>query len=243
MTNDSDDILDVELDDSTAAEDTSAAAPAPPPPAAAAESVWTWPLVATGIVILLLAPLLYYLLASPQARARRHFIRGVALQTAGQFDQASDEFRQAIDLDPTLAPAAVRLGLALLHLGGVAPDVSFTQEMLRRAMQGDTGPLDAADEAFRLALQMADAARPGRRFPDKAQPGTNSVRANAHACLGLTAVLRASAAIGASNSAAAVAWLREARLQCERATNYAPANPLAALVRSLAEMLSIYVQF
>jgi hypothetical protein len=87
---------------------------------------------------------------------------------------------------------------------------------------------------------MAQHVPEGRRFPDQAQPGVQHVRGNAHAGLGLTCVLRASAALGAGQAAQAKAWAREAIKNTEMARSEDPGNLLAPLVHSLAELVLTY---
>lgn len=199
-----------------------------------------WGLAAVGFALLLGLVAAYWLFGSPKARGRLHFVRGVALQTAGEYDEAIEQFRKAMQLDPTLAPAAVRLGLAILHLGSPVPDAAHMRHMVESAMHGDVAVLERADEAFKQAVEMAHRARSGRRFPDAAQPDVRHVLGNAHACLALTRVLRASAAIGAGKGDQAVAWLREANYEVSKAKEHDRGNVLADVVQALAELARAY---
>jgi len=236
-------LLDVELDGDDQPAPGAVPPGQPPPPVGHGGGFWRWPLLSLVLVALILAPVVYLLVGSPKARARRHFLRGVALQTASRFEAAAREMEQALGLDDRLAAAGVRLGLARLHLGSPAPDVGFLKDLLQRAMRGDTGPLDQADAAFDQAIEMADRAPPGGRFPDAAQPGMAQVRANAYAGRGLTRVLRASAALGAGKADQAQAWCRDALEQARLARTSDPGNLLAPMVDSLAQLLLTYASF
>ncbi|MGD9518276.1 MAG: hypothetical protein AB7W28_02080 [Armatimonadota bacterium] len=233
-----DDVLDVEIEGPRATT----------PPPGQQQSIsphvggisWRWPLLAVGLLLLVILPFLYMTFGSAQARARRHFLSGIALQTASRYEEAIAEFEKAIELDDRLAAAAVRLGLAQLHLGSPAPDARYIRELLQRAMHGDTGALDAADKAFQKALEMVQRVKPTGRFPDAAQPGANQVRANAHSGLGLTRVLRASAALGAGQVPQAKAWAEDAINHARLARSADPGNVLASIIDSLAELLLGY---
>lgn len=239
-----DDVLDVRLDDEDE-QQTPLASPAygsegalvPSGQAPPQHGFWRWPVLSLLLVMLLIAPAVYILFGSPTARARRHFLRGVALQTAGRFDDAAAHFQAAMRLDRRLAAAGVRLGLCKLHLGSVGPDASFVRKLVEDASRGPVAALDEADQAFERALQMAEAAPAATRFPDAEQPGLNQVKANAYAGLALTRVLRAAGAVGAGRGEEALQLCSEALGYVNSARSHDPMNLLAGVVGSLAEFV------
>ncbi|MCX7600186.1 MAG: hypothetical protein N2512_15165 [Armatimonadetes bacterium] len=244
-----DDVLDVRLDDNGQQE----GPPAGPYPgnegcagptgqASSHHGSWTWPVLGVLLVVLLIAPAAYMLFGSSSARARRHFLRGVALQTAGRFDEAVANFQVAMRLDSRLAAAGVRLGLCKLHLGSVSPDAAYLQRLVEEASRGPVAALDDADQAFLQALEMAQAAPPAIQFPDAEQPGLNKVKANAYAGLGLTRVLRAAGAIGAGRGSEALQLSSEALGYANSARSHDPMNLLASLVGSLAELIQTWAR-
>jgi len=215
----------------------------PPVPTSPHRASWAWPILSLLLVVLLIAPALYILVGSPTARARRHFLRGVFLQTSGRFDEAASHFETAMRLDRRLAAAGVRLGLCKLHLGSVRPDADYLRRLVEGASGGQVTALDEADRAFYEALQMAEAAPPALRFPDTDQPGLNQVKANAYAGLGLTRVLRAAGAIGAGRGYEALQLSSEALGYVEFARRYDPANMLASVVGGVAELVQTWARF
>lgn len=243
-----DDVLDVRLEDEAGqqapqAEASHALAGGPGlAPPASRHTFWGWPALGLLLVVLLIAPALYILLGSATARARRHFLRGVALQTAGRFDDAAAHFQAAMHLDRRLAAAGVRLGLCKLHLGSVSPDATYLQRLVEESSRGPVAALDEADQAFLRALEMAQAAPQAIEFPDAEQPGLNQVKANAYAGLGLTRVLRAAGAVSGGRGHEALQLSSEALGYVNSARSHDPTNLLAVAVGSLAELVQTWAR-
>ncbi len=217
----------------------------PPPQAPAAQQPgrgpatdWTWPAAAIFISLLILVPAAVLFWLSPSAKARRLFAAGVVLQTRGRYDEALELFAQAFQLDGRLAPAALRAGLCVLHIGSPIPDVEAWKRILQDAAWSQAAALDQADYWFARAAEAASKLRPGRRFPDSAQPSARHVLANAYACRALTAMLRAAAAIRAHRFSDATSWAEQAATFVQQARKHDPANAIAAAVASILPALS-----
>jgi tetratricopeptide (TPR) repeat protein len=73
---------------------------------------------------------------SPDIRVSVSINRGEDLMTEGRFNDAMDEFQDAIDLDPQSSLAAFRMGEAMFELNNVTP----AAQNFRNALNGDLKP-------------------------------------------------------------------------------------------------------
>lgn len=135
-------------------------------------------------------------------------------------------YQKALELDPTMGLAAFTLGTTYLRMGDPAA-ISGVQELLERAIQGQTGDLDEGDRWFRHAITLGGQLPADRRLMDARISTPLRLKAYAHACLALTALIRASAALQADALEDGMSWLRVAGQEAQAALLDDPQNTAA----------------
>lgn len=206
-----------------------AAVPELPPlgsPATGRRSRWLLALV----LVLLSAGLLlggWLVWNNPSLAAQRVYKQGLAAQLQGNFEEAQSCYRRVLQLNPDFGLAAFSLGTTFLRFG----DPSLLQSMesmSERAIQGDTQSLDEADQWFRETIRIADRLPPDTRLMDQNIRDPLKLRAFARACLAVTAIIRASAAIQAEQFEDAMAWLEVVSREAQAAVADDPGNAIAS---------------
>lgn len=190
---------------------------------------YTSPLFTIAGVIVFLAlavgiPL--YLWLQPEARARREYRAGLAAQLAGDFEGARGHYEQALGLDPKMGLAAFSIGTTYLRIGDPAI-VQSIQQITERAVWGHTSDLDEADRWFQQAVALGQAMAPDTRLMDQRINDPPRLRAFAHACMALTALIRASAAMQADQLEDSMNWFGVAAQMAQAAVVDDPNNASA----------------
>jgi tetratricopeptide (TPR) repeat protein len=196
------------------------------PPATGRRSGWLLALVLglLGVVLVLGGWLVWN---SPHLAAQRAYKQGLAAQLQGRFEEAQACYRRALQLDSDFGLAAFSLGTTYLRFGD--PSLLQSIETLsERAVQGDTQALDEADRWFRETIRIADRLPPDTRLMDQNIRDPLKLRAFARACLAVTAIIRASAAIQAEQFEDGMAWLEVVSREAQAAIADDPGNAIAA---------------
>lgn len=222
-----------------AAERPGSTAVTPPCPAPAGEDAYlppvarsgpsttaVWVVVVIAAVVAVSAAIGVYLWTSPRVQAARAYREGLRLQLQGQFEEARGKYQKALELDPTMGLAAFTLGTTYLRLGDPAV-VSSIQELLNQAIQGQTAELDEADRWFRHAITLGQQLPPDRKLMDGRISTPLRLKAYAHSCLALTALIRASAALQADDLDNGMSWLQVAGQEAQAALLDDPQNAAA----------------
>lgn len=170
-----------------------------------------------------------WLWQQPGQRARREYQAGLREQLAGRFEAAREHYRLALELDPQMGLAAFSAGTTYLGIG--QPNVvQSVQGLTEKAIAGDTQDLDNADRWFRQAAAIGSNIPPDRRLMDQRINTPARLRAFARACLALTALIRASAAIQADQLEDGMGWLNAATNEAQAALADDPSNDQASQV-------------
>lgn len=181
-------------------------------------------LVLLGMVLALGGWLVW---TNPSLAAQRAYKQGLAAQLQGRFEEAQACYRRALQLNPDFGLAAFSLGTTYLRFGD--PSLLQSMEALsERAIRGDTQALDEADRWFRDTIRIADRLPPDTRLMDQNIRDPLKLRAFARACLAVTAIIRASAAIQAEQYEDAMAWLEVVSREAQAAIADDPGNAIAA---------------
>lgn len=170
-----------------------------------------------------------YLWTQPGQRARREYRAGLAAQLRGEFEVAREHYRAALGFDPNMGLAAFSLGTTYLHIGDPALTRSI-QEITQRAVQGETKELDEADRWFEQAAKIGQQLPPATRLMDQRIKDPPRLRAFAHACMALTALIRASAAIQADQLEHGMQWFAVATEKAQQALLDDPSNSTASQI-------------
>jgi tetratricopeptide (TPR) repeat protein len=135
-----------------------------------------------------------------------HFALGTAWEDAKKLDEAEEQFRAVVKIDPHFAPGSIKLSEVLIAEGKFQAAVGFLEDA------NGTAPASAQDESLRVALSVAYVANGEieKAFTTlknlvATQPGS----ANAHFNLGLL-YARRNQVQGAPDEEAAVLEFREA---------------------------------
>ncbi len=215
---------------STGPAEHSAASPTlPPTPAPRGSRSRAIPVLIIALAIAAGTLTAVWVASSPQYRARALYRAGLRLQLAGDFAGARERYRECLELDPTMALAAFAIGTTYLGLGTPGTSSSM-QKLTEEAMWGRTEALDQADRWFRYAIEVAQRLDPGVRLIDERINTPVRLQAYCHASLALTALMRYAAALGADQIDAAMAWLRVAGEEAQRALINDPANDPATQI-------------
>ena len=173
----------------------------------------------------------------PAQRAKREYELGLQAQIRVDFQVARQHYDKALQFDPNMGLAAFSMGTTYLRVGDPAL-VQAMQEMVDRAIQGQTGELDKADEWFRRALQIGQTLPPSKLLMDQRIKTPAHLRAFSRASLALTAFIRASAAIQADQYEQASAWIQVATSEAQSAMVDDPGNgPAQQVLRSVAPLV------
>ncbi|MEI6501440.1 MAG: hypothetical protein WCP21_10510 [Armatimonadota bacterium] len=167
-----------------------------------------------------------YLWMQPQARARREYRVGLTAQLAGDFAAARLHYQLALGFDPQMGLAAFSIGTTYLKIGDPAMMQSI-QEITNQAVWGHTADLDEADKWFQQAVSIGQAMPPNTRLMDQKINDPPRLRAFAHACLALTALIRASAALQADQLDDSMKWFGVAAQMAQAAVVDDPNNDSA----------------
>lgn len=174
-----------------------------------------------------------YMWMQPAQRAKREYQAGLRAQLSGNFDLARQHYRAALEFNPEFGLAAFSMGTTYLRIGNPAV-VQSIQPLLESAVQGRTQELDEADRWFEQAATIGQGLPPSTRLMDARISTPARLRAFARACLALTALIRASAAIQADQLDDGLAWLQVAGQQAQAAMGDDPGNETANQVLRLA---------
>jgi tetratricopeptide (TPR) repeat protein len=173
----------------------------------------------------------------PSQRARREYELGLQAQIRAQFDVAREHYQKALEFDPKMGLAAFSMGTTYLRVGDPAL-VQAMQEIMERAVRGQTRELDEADEWFRRALQIGETLPPGKRLMDQRIRTPAHLRAFSRASLALTAYIRAAAAMQAEQFEQALAWIEVAQREAQAAITDDPGNnPAQQVLRSVEPLI------
>jgi hypothetical protein len=177
-----------------------------------------------------------YIWMQPVQRANREYQAGLRAQLAGDFEQARRHYRIALELNPQFGLAAFSMGTTYLRIGDPAI-VQSIQPVVQSAVQGQTQELDEADRWFEQAATIGQGLPPSTRLMDARINSPARLRAFARACLALTALIRASAAIQADHLEDGMGWLQVAGQQAQAAVGDDPGNQTAnQVLRSAGSM-------
>mgnify|MGYP005836561539 CR=1 FL=1 len=179
-----------------------------------------------GLALVLVALVVAYVWWSPQFRARAAYREGLRLQLAGDFIAARERYHECLTLEPTMALAAFAVGTTYLEFGTVNSATSM-QKLTEEAMWGRTKALDEADRWFRYATELCQRLDPSTRLMDQRIRNPLRLQAYCRASLALTALVRYSAAVQADQLEAAMAWLKVAGEEAQRALVSDPTNDSA----------------
>lgn len=196
-------------------------------PARGSTGVWVGVMVAALVAIG--AGVGVFLWTSPRVQAARAYRDGLQLQLQSRFEEARASYQKALELDPTMGLAAFTLGTTYLRLGDPAA-ISAVQELLDRAIRGQTSELDEADHWFRHAIALGGQLPPDKRLMDARISTPLRLKAYAHSCLALTAFIRASAALQADALDDGMAWLQVAGQEAQAALLDDPQNTAAETI-------------
>ncbi|MEI6500121.1 MAG: hypothetical protein WCP21_03735 [Armatimonadota bacterium] len=178
------------------------------------------------LFLVLAAGIPLYLWTQPEARAKREYRAGLTAQLAGNFEGARGHYQQALGLDPRMGLAAFSLGTTYLRIGDPAMMQSI-QQITEKAVWGQTGDLNEADKWFQQAVTIGQAMPPDTRLMDQRISDPPRLRAFAHACMALTALIRASAAMQADQLDDAMTWFEVAAQLAQAAVVDDPSNASA----------------
>lgn len=167
-----------------------------------------------------------YLWSQPAQRAKREYQAGLRAQLAGDFETARSHYQSALSLDPNMGLAAFSMGTTYLHIGDPAM-VKSVEQMTQKAIVGQTQELDEADKWFEQAATIGQRIPPSARLMDQKISSPARLRAFARACLAVTALIRASAAMQADQLDDANAWFQVATQQAQTAVVDDPSNDSA----------------
>ena len=185
--------------------------------------------MALGLLFLALLGIPMFIWMQPAQRARREYQAGLREQLRGHFEAAREHYRTALHLDPKMGLAALTMGTTYLRIGDPTM-IQSIQELSRQAMWGQTQDLDEADRWFRQAIQIGQELPPDTHLADQRITNPPRLRAFAHACLGVTAAIRASAALQADQLDDGMAWFQVATQEAQNALMDDPGNPAAEQV-------------
>ena len=167
-----------------------------------------------------------YMWMQPLQRARREYQAGLRAQLAGDFEGARTHYQAALSLDPNMGLAAFSMGTTYLRIGDPAMLKSVDQ-ITQKAMWGHTEELDQADKWFEQAATIGQKIPASTRLMDQKISTPARLRAFARACLAVTALIRASAAMQADQLDDAMAWFQVSTQQAQMAIVDDPANDSA----------------
>lgn len=173
------------------------------------------------LLVALLVGVPLYLWLQPAQRARREYQEGLRAQLRQDFEGARAHYRRSLELDPRMALAAFAMGTTYLRIGSPAAASEMAQ-VTQQAMWGQTEALDQADRWFRQALEIGQSLPPSTRLIDQRISTPTRLRAFCHMCLGLTALVRYSAAVQAEQYDDAAAWMGVAGEEWQRAAGADP---------------------
>jgi hypothetical protein len=164
----------------------------------------------------------------PAQRARREYQKGLEVQLKGDFEVAREHYLKALEFDPQMGLAAFSIGTTHLRMGAPGT-VQSMQDLEQKAVAGDTKALDSADKWFRKTLEIAKEMPPNLRLMDQRIDTPARLQGFAHALLGLTALIRASAALQGDEEQLdnGMAWLKVVGDEAQAAMGSDPGNPLA----------------
>lgn len=167
-----------------------------------------------------------YLWMQPSQRAKREYQAGLRFQLAGDFETARARYRAALSLDPNMGLAAFSMGTTYLHIGDPAM-LKSVEQITQKAVWGQTQELDEADWWFEQAAAVGQKIPPSTRLMDQRINSPARLRAFSRACLAVTALVRASAAIQADQLDDAMAWFQVSTQQAQAAVVDDPSNESA----------------
>lgn len=146
---------------------------------------WLWGALAAAVLVLLIG--LAIDMRRSSSPALEYLQRADQKIREGDFEGAKQECSQAISVDPDCIGAYYRKGLLLLGLGE-ENSTDRLSELVARAMRGETGDLDAADECFRLCVERGASSSNGNA--DGSGMTEDDIVARSNLGLALTALLR-----------------------------------------------------
>ncbi len=152
----------------------------------------------------------------PAQRAKREYQLGLQAQIKADFDGARQHYLKALELDSNMGLAAFSMGTTYLRIGDPAL-LNQIESLTQRATWGQTGDLDSADGWFRKTIEIGQQLPAGKRLMDQRIRTPAHLRAFAHACLALTAMIRASAAMQADALEDAMAWFQVVQREAQAA--------------------------
>jgi tetratricopeptide (TPR) repeat protein len=197
-----------------------------PPAAPGTPCCSIWGILGALLVLVIVAGALTLVWMQPEQRARREYRAGLRAQLANDFEKARTHYREALRLDPRMGLAAFSIGTTHLRFGDPAMTVAI-QQLMDRAVWGQTKDLDEADRWFREAIRIGQELPPGTRLIDERINTPPRLRAFAHVCLALTAYLRANAALLADQFDDGMSWYRVAQTELAGAMSDDPGNEAA----------------
>lgn len=167
-----------------------------------------------------------YLWMQPAQRAKREYQAGLQAQLRGDFEGARAHYQMALSLDPDMGLAAFSMGTTYLHIGDPAM-MKSVEELTQKAVSGQTRELDEADKWFTQAATIGQRIPASTRLMDQKISSPARLRAFARACLAITALIRASAAMQAEQLDDAMAWFQVSTQQAQTAIVDDPSNDSA----------------